>query len=129
MATFDEKNPEQSSLSFTGIDPFLTLQNYMPAEKRPGYSNDFYFRQRKTNSSHASALAYLADVNDYQSNKMLLDMIPEQDKKVFICQMAGKQGRNPLPPNHWCRMSRLYFHRCQRKKRKSERLPWENCRT
>ena len=27
---FDEKNPEQSSLSFTGIDPFLTLQNYMP---------------------------------------------------------------------------------------------------
>ena len=29
----------------------------------------------------ASALAYLADVNDYQSNKMLLDMIPEQDRK------------------------------------------------
>ncbi len=28
----------------------------------------------------ASALAYLADVNDYPSNKMLLDMIPEQDR-------------------------------------------------
>ena len=32
---FDEKNPEQSSLSFTGIDSFLTLQNYMPTEKDP----------------------------------------------------------------------------------------------
>ena len=29
----------------------------------------------------AAALAYLADINDYQSNKMLLDMIPEQDRK------------------------------------------------
>ncbi len=28
----------------------------------------------------ASALAYLADVKDYPSNKMLLDMIPEQDR-------------------------------------------------
>ena len=124
---FDEKNPEQSSLSFTGIDPFLTLQNYMPAEKDPDIATISTSVKGKLTPAMASALAYLADVNDYQSNKMLLDMIPEQ--KLLICQMVGKQGRNPLPPNYRCRMSRLYFHRCQRKKRKSERLPWENCRT
>ena len=41
---FDEKNPEQSSLSFTGIDPFLTLQNYMPAEKDPDFGMLFTTR-------------------------------------------------------------------------------------
>lgn len=78
---FDEKNPEQSSLSFTGIDPFLTLQNYMPAEKDPDIATISTSVKGKLTPSMASALAYLADVNDYQSNKMLLDMIPEQDRK------------------------------------------------
>lgn len=78
---FDEKNPEQSSLSFTGIDPYLTLQNYMPTEKDPDIATISTSVKGKLTPSMASALAYLADVNDYQSNKMLLDMIPEQDRK------------------------------------------------
>ena len=73
---FDEKNPEQSSLSFTGIDPFLTLQNYMPAEKDPDIATISTSVKGKLTPSMASALAYLADVNYYQSNKMLLDMLP-----------------------------------------------------
>jgi hypothetical protein len=77
---FDEKNPEQSSLSFTGIDPFLTLQNYMPAERDPDKATIPTSAKEKLTSAMASALAYLADVNDYPSNKMLLDMIPEQDR-------------------------------------------------
>ena len=32
---YDETNPEQSSLSFKGIDSFLTLQEYLPADKDP----------------------------------------------------------------------------------------------
>lgn len=77
---FDEKNPEQSSLSFTGIDPYLTLQNYMPTEKDPDIATISTSVKGKLTPAMASALAYLADVNDYQSNKMLLDMIPEQDR-------------------------------------------------
>ena len=72
---------KKSSLSFTGIDPFLTLQNYMPAEKDPDIATISTSVKGKLTPSMASALAYLADVNDYQSNKMLLDMIPEQDRK------------------------------------------------
>lgn len=78
---FDEKNPEQSSLSFTGIDSFLTLQNYMPTEKDPDIATISTSVKGKLTPAMASALAYLADVNNYQSNKMLLDMIPEQDRK------------------------------------------------
>ncbi len=78
---FDEKNPEQSSLSFTGIDPFLTLQTYMPTERDPDIATISTSVKEKLTPSMAAALAYLADINDYQSNKMLLDMIPEQDRK------------------------------------------------
>ena len=78
---FDEKNPEQSSLSFTGIDPFLTLQTYMPTERDPDIATISTSVKGKLTPAMASALAYLANVNDYQSNKMLLDMIPERDRK------------------------------------------------
>lgn len=78
---FDEKNPEQSSLSFTGIDPFLTLQTYMPTERDPDIATISTSVKGKLTPSMAAALAYLADINDYQSNKMLLDMILEQDRK------------------------------------------------
>ena len=78
---FDEKNPEQSSLSFTGIDSFLTLQNYMPTERDPDIATISASVKGKLTPGMAAALAYLANINDYQSNKMLLDMIPEQDRK------------------------------------------------
>ena len=53
----------------------------MPAEKDPDIATISTSVKGKLTPSMASALAYLADVNDYQSNKMLLDMIPEQDRK------------------------------------------------
>ncbi len=76
-----KKNPEQSSLSFTGIDPFLTLQKLYADRKEIRIKQQSrLLPKRKATSAMASALAYLADVNDYPSNKMLLDMIPEQDR-------------------------------------------------
>ena len=33
-----------------------------------------------------AALAYLANVNDYYSNKMLLDMIPENERTSFVAK-------------------------------------------
>lgn len=73
---FDEKNPTQSSLSFTGIEPFLTLQKYMPAEANPNKATISPIEKGKLTPGMAAALAYLANIEDYPSNKMLLDMIP-----------------------------------------------------
>ena len=53
----------------------------MPTEKDPDIATISTSVKGKLTPAMASALAYLADVNDYQSNKMLLDMIPEQDRK------------------------------------------------
>lgn len=77
---FDEKNPEKSSLSFTGIDSFLTLQELMPTETNPDKAIIPATVKDKLTPEMAAALAYLANVNDYNSNKMLLDMIPDQDR-------------------------------------------------
>lgn len=73
---FDEKNPEKSSLSFTGIEPFLTLQKYMPTEANPKEVTIPTVVKGKLTPGMAAALAYLANIEDYPSNKMLLDMIP-----------------------------------------------------
>lgn len=73
---FDEKNPAQSSLSFTGIEPFLTLQKYMPTEANPNKATISPIEKGKLTPGMAAALAYLANIEDYPSNKMLLDMIP-----------------------------------------------------
>lgn len=73
---FDEKNPAQSSLSFTGIEPFLALQKYMPAETNPNKATISPIEKGKLTPGMAAALAYLANIEDYPSNKMLLDMIP-----------------------------------------------------
>lgn len=83
---FDEKNPEQSSLSFTGIDSFLTLQNYMPTEKDPDIATISASVKGKLTPGMAAALAYLANINDYYSNKMLLDMIPENERTSFVAK-------------------------------------------
>ncbi len=76
----------------------------------------------------ASALAYLADVNDYQSNKMLLDMIPEQDRKSLSAKWLVNRveilSTKSLVQNVPTLLSQM-----PTEKRKSERLPWENCRT
>ena len=45
---FDEKNPEQSSLSFTGIDPFLTLQNYFKSTRITSHFGDIHRKSLMT---------------------------------------------------------------------------------
>lgn len=77
---FDEKNPEKSSLTFTGIDSFLALQELLPTEANPDKAIIPTTVKEKLTPGMAAALAYLANVNDYNSNKMLLDMIPDQDR-------------------------------------------------
>lgn len=83
---FDEKDPEKSSLSFTGIDAFLALQAYMPTEKDADTAIISTAVEGKLTGSMAAALAYLANISDYTSNKMLLDMIPENERKSLSAQ-------------------------------------------
>lgn len=77
---FDSQNPQKSSLSFTGIDAFLALQDYLPAESNSGKATIPDSVKGKLTPGMAAALGYLANVNDYQSNKMLLDMIPDESR-------------------------------------------------
>lgn len=77
---YDETNPEQSSLSFKGIDAFLTLQEYLPTEKDPDKATVSLPVNAQLSSGMIAALAYLANVNDYYSNKKLLDMIPNDER-------------------------------------------------
>ena len=77
---FDEKMPERSSLNFTGIDSFLKLQSFIPLERDPDVAVISPSVKKSLTPSMASALAYLAKVNDYTSNKMLLDIIPVQNR-------------------------------------------------
>lgn len=75
---FDEKNPSRSSLSFTGIDAFLTIQTCIPEGGEEGVISPSV--KEKLTPSMAAALGYLANVSDYASNKMLLDMIPRSER-------------------------------------------------
>ncbi|MDE6163585.1 MAG: TlpA family protein disulfide reductase [Bacteroides sp.] len=77
---YDESSPEQSSLSFKGIDSFLMLQKYLPTEKDPDKATVLLPSNTQLSPSMTAALAYLANVNDYYSNKQLLDMIPYEER-------------------------------------------------
>lgn len=75
---FDEQDPSHSSLSFTGIDEYLTIQDYIAQNANEGVIA--LTGKEKLTPATAAALGYLANVNDYTSGKKLLDMIPQQER-------------------------------------------------
>lgn len=77
---YNGKNPESSSISFTGIDEFLELLKWIPTEKNPKKKTIANEIQGKLHSTMYSALAYIADIEAYEPNKMLLDLVPEADR-------------------------------------------------
>lgn len=90
---YDEASPEQSSLSFEGINSFLTLQEYLPAEKDPDKAIISLPANAQLSPSMAAALAYLANMNDYDSNKKLLDMIPNEERNSLSAEWLVKRVR------------------------------------
>lgn len=88
---FDAIKPENTSLSFTGIDPFLTLQEYIPEDNQRQKKKISPSVQGKLTPEMAAALAYLVNTEDYSSNKMLLDMIPEQARNSLSAQWLVKR--------------------------------------
>lgn len=85
---FDEKDPKRSSLSFTGIDAFLALQELIPENSEEAIPAS---AKEKLTPVRAAGLAYLANVSDYASNKMLLDMIPEAERTSNAAQWLVKK--------------------------------------
>lgn len=88
---YDGANPEQSSLTFEGIDSYLTLLDYLPEEKDPDKATVSIPANAQLSPGMISALAYLANVNDYYSNQKLLDRIPEQERKSLSAQWLMKR--------------------------------------
>ena len=73
---YDEKNPDNSSLSFTGIDDFLELLKWVPERKKTVVDEV----RGQLQGTMYSALAYMADMKAYEPNKMLLDLVPEANR-------------------------------------------------
>ena len=77
---YDNQKPENSSLDFTGIDEFVELARWIPTEpavRKRKVSEDV---KGKLSGNMYSALAYLADMTQYEPNRMLLDLVPEKDR-------------------------------------------------
>ena len=77
---YNEKDSGTTSLSFTGIDDFLSLSRWVPAglsvKERtvdPGVKGELQ-------GNMYSALAYIADMVQYEPNEMLLELVPEKDR-------------------------------------------------
>lgn len=83
---FDIQDAQKSSLSFTGIDAFLALQEYLPTEPNASKATIPDSVKGKLTPGMAAALGYLANVSDYQSNKMLLDMVPDENRNSQSAQ-------------------------------------------
>lgn len=79
---YDGSKAENSSLEFTGIEKFLELTKWLPMETAA--------RKRVVNEevkgmlsgNMYSALAYLADMEKYEPNRMLLELVPEQERNT-----------------------------------------------
>lgn len=87
---YDETNPENSSLTFTGIDKFLELLKWVPAGSRKErvIGNEVRGQLRGT---MYSALAYLSDMGAYEPNKMLLDLVPEADREALSARWLARR--------------------------------------
>jgi thiol-disulfide oxidoreductase resA len=88
---YNGKNPENSSLSFNGIDDFLELLKWMPVEKNSKKKTIAQEVQGKLKGTMYSALAYLADMQAYEPNKMLLDLVPEADRESLSAKWLARR--------------------------------------
>lgn len=80
---YDSKNPNNSSLEFTGINEFLALTKWLPIELDPQKKQIAGEVKGKLQGNQYSVLAYLADMGSYEPNKMLLDLIPDDARNTL----------------------------------------------
>lgn len=83
---YDDVNPGNSSLTFTGIDEFLELSRWIPVEKSLKKKTIAPEVQGKLRGTMYSALAYLSEIAAYEPNKMLLDQVPEEERDALTAR-------------------------------------------
>ena len=88
---YDATRPENSSLSFTGIDDFLELSKWIPTEKNSRKRTINPDVRGKLKGSMYSALAYLSDMEALEPNKLLLDEIPEEFYDVLSVRWLNQK--------------------------------------
>lgn len=88
---YDATRPENSSLSFTGIDDFLELSKWIPTEKNSRKRTINPDVRGKLKGSMYSALAYLSDMEALEPNKLLLDEIPEEFHDVLSVRWLNQK--------------------------------------
>lgn len=88
---YDERNPENSSLTFTGIDEFLELLKWLPVEQNAGKKRIDQGIQGKLRGTMYSALAYLAEMTSYEPNKILLDQVPEEKRDALTARWLARR--------------------------------------
>ena len=80
---YDATSPENSSLAFTGIDDFLKISAWIPKGKNAVPKIIGSEVKGQLEGTMYSALAYLAATDDYETNKMLLELVPESVKDAL----------------------------------------------
>lgn len=88
---YDGKNPKNSSMSFTGIDEFLELSKWIPSERNPKKKTIDPAVKGQLEGTMYSALAYIADMEAYEPNKMLLDLVPETDRNSLSAKWLARR--------------------------------------
>ena len=88
---YDEKNPGNSSLEFTGIDDFLKLSEWLPVEKNPKKKIISPEVRGKLRGTMYSALAYLAAMDSYEPNRMLLEQVPATEWEALSARWLTRR--------------------------------------
>ena len=88
---YDEKNPANSSLAFTGIDKFMELSKWLPVERSAKKKTIDPAVKGQLEGTMYSALAYLAEMEAYEPNKMLLDLIPQSDREALSAKWLARR--------------------------------------
>jgi hypothetical protein len=88
---YDNKNVDNSSISFTGIDKYYELAEWLPKEKVDRKKTISPEVKGKLETSMYSALAYLANIPVYEPNKFLWDCMSEEAKTTYSGKWLGQR--------------------------------------
>lgn len=80
---YDEQSPENSSLSFTGLDACLSIMKWIPEEANLSKRTVDVAVKDKLKGNMYSALAYMVNSLNFEANKMLWDLLPENARNTL----------------------------------------------
>ncbi|MCZ4245126.1 TlpA family protein disulfide reductase [Pedobacter punctiformis] len=86
---YDDADPQNSNLEFTGLEQHLELMTYIPKRIKDQVSPEAFSR---LNGQQLSALSYLVKVDNYDYSKTFVEKIPVADLKSISAQHLLKKA-------------------------------------